>query len=813
MLVVPLSRASSVDVVGGKAAALGELVRHGERVPDGFVVTTAAYREKVVPRVEISALLAGMGTVAVRSSATLEDSSGASFAGQHDTVLGVTDIDGVVAAVEQCWASVRGGRAVAYREQHGLGEPEMAVIVQRMVVAENAGVLFTADPISGCRTRMLVEAAAGPGSGVVDGTVEVDRYSPEVGTALHDLGSRVQDLFGAPQDVEWVVDADQQLWVLQSRPITTLFPAPPSGDGPLPRIYVEFGHVQGMLRPVTPMGMSSLKRLISAMMASLGVQADIVDIGGRLYGDLSDLARHPSTRKRLVKLMAVDFGPRAQAVMEHVLADPRFAPDPGTPALRVDRSQSTLRAVGGILRALARPAAARQRVLDAAERLRLGAAAPAGLGSGLERLDFVRGNDSTDSADDLTWPIVAGLLASAVPGELLRGIATTAEIQTVLGGLPDNVTIEMDLELWRIARAVPEEHRALLSSTAPAILAERYRNGELPDIGLDGFLAIYGHRGHAEADLGLPRWSEDPAGVFAALAGYLLVTDDDQAPDVRFARAAAAGEAALEGLARRVRWRRPVRGALAIFLLRRARVLGGLREFGKFAGLHKLSAVRNQLLLIGSDLVERGALAARDDVMFLTLEEVESALRNGGDLRESVRARRGIHESESRRRHVPVAVLSDGTDVETLLMADGAGRRAGADGAGRKAGADGAGRKAGADGVGDKAGAGADGAGDGIGASPGRVTGPARIVHDPATARVEPGDILVVATTDPAWTPLFLTAGGLVSETGAVMAHGPTVAREYGLPAVISVRGATTLFHNGQMITVDGSRGTVRPAS
>ncbi|BBH69165.1 phosphoenolpyruvate synthase [Actinoplanes sp. OR16] len=763
MRVVGLGESLEVGLVGGKGASLGALVREGERVPDGFVVTTEAFAEGVVPRELIAERWRGMGAVAVRSSATGEDSPGVSFAGQHDTVLGAGDVDAIVAAVEKCWASVRSERAVAYRERHGLGEPLMAVVVQRMVTAARAGVLFTADPVSGRRDGMLVEAAAGPGSGVVDGSAEVQRYSPEAGTALRELGERMRALFGTPQDVEWAEDADGTLWVLQSRPITTLFPAPPAHEGPLPRVYVEFGHVQGMLRPVTPMGMSSLQRMIAAMMASLGVRAEIVDIGGRLYGDLSDLARHPSARKRLVKLMAVDFGPRAQAVMEHVLADPRFAPVPGSPAIKVERSLSVWRAVSGILRSLARPADARRRVLDAAERLRIAAEPPPGLRTTAERMAFVRAEDGGDSADDLTWPIVAGLLAGAVPGELLKGIATPAELQTVLGGVPDNVTIEMDLALWRIAREVPPEHRETLLGTPPQALAALHLAGKLPEIGLEEFIRRYGHRGPAEADLGVPRWSEDPAGIFAAIANYLLVTDPDQAPDVRFARAAARGEAALDELARRVRWRRPLRGRLAIWLLRRARVLSGLREYGKFAGLHRLSAVREQLLLIGEDLLENPA-----DIMFLTLDEVES----GGDHRRLIAERRATYEAECRRRHVPVALLSDGTDVETLLAAGN----------------------------------------DGVGASPGRVTGRARIVHDPATARIEPGEILVVATTDPAWTPLFLTAGGLVSETGAVMAHGPTVAREYGLPAVISVRDATTRFSDGQLITVDGAAGTVTAA-
>jgi pyruvate,water dikinase len=183
--------------------------------------------------------------------------------------------------------------------------------------------------------------------------------------------------------------------------------------------------------------------------------------------------------------------------------------------------------------------------------------------------------------------------------------------------------------------------------------------------------------------------------------------------------------------------------------------------------------MRRQLLLLGSDLTAAGRLDRPDDIMFVTLDEAGT----DADLRAVAAARKLVHQRESRRRTVPVALLSDGTDVEAVLPVPPA----------------------------------PDGALQGVGAAAGRVTGPARVVHDPATARIEPGDILVAATTDPGWTPLFLTAAALVTETGAIMAHGPTVAREYGIPAVISVPGATEKIVTGQLITVDGAAGTVTP--
>ncbi|MEV1331311.1 PEP/pyruvate-binding domain-containing protein [Micromonospora costi] len=782
-----------IDTVGGKAAGLAELIRLGERVPEGFCVTAAAHDSDVLPEAEIEAAYRRLGTgpVAVRSSATAEDLPDASSAGMQDTYLDVTGTADLLSAIEKCRHSLHTARAVAYRDARGIDHRtvRMAVVVQRMVAPAVAGVLFTANPVTGRRTEMVVEAAAGPGASVVDGTGHVDRYvldgpapsghgtlTADQLDELRQVGDRLQRHLGGPQDVEWAYDRDGVLWLLQARPITTLFPLPPATGDPEPRLYVEFGHVQGMLRPVTPMGMSTLRSLVAAMLASIGLRAEVTDIGGRLYGDLTDLARDPSARKRLVKLMAVDFGPRAQAVVERALADPRFAPRAGRrkrgtggPAAR-----TALRALVGVIRALARPEAARTRLFREVERLAAESGPPPGPRTAAERLRFVREQDTSDGPDDIVWPIVAGMLAATLPGHLLGGVAGRDEIDRVLGGMPHNVTIEMDLALWRVAERA-RAHADLLLTTPPDELADRYRRGVLPDIGLAAFLDRYGHRAVAEVDLGVPRWDEDPAPVFAMIANYLRVTDPEQAPDRRFARAAATAEATLADVVTRARRRRPVRGRLAGFLLRRARSLAGLREAGKFAGLYRLRAMRRELLLVGAELADGGLLAQPDDIMFLTLDEATEAVRQGVDHRPTVGARRAVHRRELRRRTVPVALLSDGTDLEAVLPAP----------------------------------AGTAGALRGVGAAAGVATGPARVVHDPATAHLEPGEILVAPTTDPGWTPLFLTAAGLVTETGAVMAHGPTVAREYGIPAVICVPDATRLIRTGDVVTVDAAAGTV----
>lgn len=810
MRIVDLARvdARTAHLVGGKAAGLGELLSAGETVPAGFCLTTRAHREGAVPTGELLAAYRdlGGGPVAVRSSATTEDLPDASFAGQQDTFLDVTGPDALVDAVTACWASLHTPRAVAYRRANGIDEDSaaMAVIVQRMVDARTAGVLFTANPVTGCRTETVIDAAPGPGTTVVDGSADVDHHvlGPDpprtaagcLDTAqlarLHTTGRRVQQHFGAPQDIEWAFDHDGRLWLLQSRPITTLFPPPPPTDLPQPRVYLEFGHLEGMLRPFTPMGMSLFRAAAAAVADLGGIRTDpvdgppqIVDTAGRPYLDLTDFVRHRTGRALLPETLRL-YGPRAATALTRLMDDPRFAPQRGRPyrlgtLLRIALSFAPTLTVGAA-RALARPTQARRRALRLPEEARKHVIPPAALDSAAatQRLRFAQRLQSSffhsRGLRRAVAPLATGMLASRIAALLLSGAADSGEVDAVLRGMPHNVTTEMDLRLWQLA-AHAHEHRDLLLHTPPAQLAERHRNGTLPDIGLTAFLDAYGHRGAAEVDVGVPRWAEDPAPLFAALANYLRLTDPEQAPDRRFAEAARQAEAALTRLTRRARTTRPVRARLAHFLLRRARALAGLRELAKFSWLHPLAESRRQLLATGQELAARGLLDRADDIMFLHLREAYAAAA-GEDLRDLVAQRRATHEREARRRRVPGLLLSDGTDLEALAPSGPA----------------------------------PDGALVGTAAAPGVASGPARVVLDPAGARIEPGEILVAPTTDPGWTPLFLTAAALVTETGSPIAHGPTVAREYGIPAVICVPDATRTVATGQRITVDGAAGTVR---
>lgn len=551
---------SMIDLVGGKAAGLGEMIEAGERVPDGFCLTVESYKLRDLPEKELINAYErlGAGRVAVRSSATAEDLPGASFAGQQDTYLNVEGADQLIEAVRNCWDSLHTDRAVAYRATAGVDDVAMAVVVQRMIVPDAAGVLFSANPITGCRTEMVVDAAPGLGTAIVEGTVVPDHYVldqhspavPDYGHGcvgprqldlLRDVGRRLQQHFGSPQDIEWAFDSDGVLWLLQSRPITTLFPLPPeTGET---RLYLEFGHIQGMLRPCTPMGVSLLKTGSAMWFRAVGVKVDprdplprLVPIGGRLYFDLTDFVRNNAMRKRLRASLQV-YGPRVQGAVERVMADPRFAPRRGLPL----RLSSVLRAsmllvprtIVGLMSSLTRPDAARARAYRGVLEIRRRTTPPPVSATPVERLRWVIEDSHkaimSPDMQGLLSPLMAGMVAGTAPSGLLKGVASDEELDIVLGGMPHNVTTEMDLALWELA-VNAREHRDLFRNTPPEELAAQYRAGELPDIGMGSFLGNYGMRAAAEIDVGMPRWDEDPKPLLATIANYLRVNDPTRRP-------------------------------------------------------------------------------------------------------------------------------------------------------------------------------------------------------------------------------------------------------------------------------------------
>jgi rifampicin phosphotransferase len=879
--VVDLSGVDStmINAVGGKALNLGIMSAAGLPVPGGFCVTTHAYRVVVQGRLDdLMDKLAGatdpsavavaaeearrrvlaleapaelrtaindhyntLGDdvpVAVRSSATAEDLAYASFAGQHDTYLNVIGSLAMLDAVRRCWASLWTDRAVSYRNANGIDHRSvaLAVVVQRMIDATAAGVMFTANPVNGSRNETVIDASPGLGEAVVSGAVNPDHFVvntidptivarrlgdkrvmitsvPGGGTQRHelaeqsskaclddrqvlqlvDLGQEAQRLYGAPQDTEWALDSAGRFWLMQARPITTLYPLARTHKPGL-RVLMCLSLAQGLTRPVTPMGTAAV-RLIGTSVATMLRMRPPQPLAGppalhapgqRIYLDMTPVLRNRIGRRAVIAIFRI-MEARASAVLKTLAERPEFS--------IIDSSDHTVlrHLAGAVLRnkvpvrvaiGLVRPEWAYRGIAATERRLRRALTVPANA-TASQRLDFVEqqlGDLFLVMPRTLGYAL-GGALMLLASHRLLRDVAEPGELQEVLRGLPHNVTTEMDLKLWSLTEEIRSDEpsrTAFTNSTVPELL-QRYRDRALPAVaqrGLQAFLRRYGHRAVAEIDLGMPRWSDDPSHLLGVISNYLRLGESDLDPVSQFKEGQAKAESMISRLASRAAERSRLRARLIGWTLWRVRQLVGLRESPKFLLILALSAMREHLKAVGRELAETKTIDQADDVFFLDLGDARRALA-GEDIRALVAERREAYEQELKRRHIPRLLLSDGTEPEAVVAEA----------------------------------ARADGALAGSPASAGTVTGRARVVLDPVGARLEPGEILVAPSTDPGWTPLFLTAGGLVMEMGGSNSHGAVVAREYGIPAVVGVPEATHKIETGQLITVDGAAGLVSLAA
>ena len=793
----------------------------------------------------------GAPPVAVRSSATAEDLPDLSFAGQQDTFLNVQGFDALPRAIIRCWSSLWTARAIGYRARNGIAQQSvaLAVVVQRMAPAEASGVLFTANPLTGRRGETVIDATLGLGEALVSGQVEPDHYvvDPGAGAIRHktlgakatvitgkagggtittaadastrqaipdpvileltQLGRRVAALYDVPQDIEWAW-AGGQLFLLQSRPITSLFPLP-DGMPPAPlRVMMAFAAVQGIFEPLTPLGQDTMKLVLTGAGRALGYDTDIgrqnflFIAAERLYIDGAPVLRNAIGRQVLPRVItAIDPGV-AQAFSE-LVHDPRLAPK-GLP-LRLSTLRRLLRFVlpkawriGQIWR---NPDGERKAILrmmdDEVAKAERGLQPTGDLWT-----DYVRALDTLASARRLFPDFViphgmTAVVASMVPFfGIMQRFARQAARSTgqpevahlpleIARGLPHNVTTEMDLALWQTAqvlRADPVAAHAFAAEPA-ADLAALYLDASLPyaaQAAIGAFMHRYGMRGLGEIDIGRPRWREQPEPVMQVLQSYLRMDDTALAPDVIFARGADAAAIAadrLEAAVRKTRGGR-VKARLVRWAVLRYRALAGMREAPKFFAIRMLGIIRQSLLQSGASFTAAGLLDQPDDLFFLYERELQEMAQQRGvppQLRTRIAQRRELRGRELRRKQLPRVLLSDG-----MAYYEGV-RAIGGDAASL---------------IGDPV-------------SPGVAEGIVRVIFNPAGTQLAPAEILVCPGTDPAWTPLFLAAGGLVMEVGGMMTHGSVVAREYGIPAVVGVHEATTRLQAGQRVRVDGSNGVI----
>lgn len=781
----------------------------------------------------------GSPPVAVRSSATAEDLPEMSFAGQQDTFLNVRDEAALMAAVVRCWSSLWTARAIGYRARNHIPHDEvaLAVVVQEMVPSKASGVLFTANPLTGKRDESAVDATLGLGEALVSGLVEPDHYlvdaasgrivirtlgSKAVATreqagggvvtvaedaaarqaipdeailALARLGNDVATLFGSPQDIEWGW-ANGKLSLLQSRPITSLYPIPERATAHPPTILVSFGAIQGMLDPMTPLGQESIAGVFAGIGAAFGFgstrqsQMVIHEAGERLWVNISTLLRNRILR-RVIRRGLPSIEPSVAQVLEPLWDEPLLAPTTGRPSLETARRLAPMvtTMLGNFLISLLRPDASRkqaQRGLDklVAEAERRGQQA-SNLNDWLNLYDFVMAHTFPIVVPLIMPRVLAGMLPLALVNRLAEALPDGNRLVLgVLRGLPHNVTTEMDLQLWETARTIKGDPTSAtsLAEAEASNLAAAYLAGTLPPVAqraVASFLNRYGMRGLAEIDMGRPRWREEPTAVFQTLKSYLRIDEPEQAPDAVFSRGEAAAAEDIESLAQAME--PGPRGGLKAALVRaathRTRALAGLRESPKFLIIRLFGIVRAGLLAQGQALVAQGRLTQPDDLFFLRVEELRAlAMGSQREWKPLIAERRQRYARELERRQVPRLLFGDGQSFyEGVTAPEGL----------------------------------EEGVIVGSPVSPGVAEGVVRVVFDPTQTALLPGEILVCPGTDPAWTPLFLAAGGLVMEVGGLMTHGSVVAREYGIPAVVGVHEATTRLRTGQRVRVDGSAGRV----
>jgi phosphohistidine swiveling domain-containing protein len=816
-------------------------------VPEDFAGEIAAAYRELPP--------AGDAAVAVRSSATAEDLPEMSFAGQQETFLNVIGADSILRSVVECWASLWTARAIGYRMRNAVPAEglALAVAVQRMIPSEASGVLFTANPLSGSRCETVIDATFGLGEALVGGKVEPDHYvvrmpderilskqlgakafqirgRPGGGTessendskslqALSDgkilelarLGGRARALFTDPQDIEWAL-ADGKFHLVQSRPITSLFPIPPgTEDGPL-KTFFSFAAVQGMLDPITPLGRDSLMEMFAAGAGLFGVRAtaetqkSLFSAGERLWINFTPILKN-SIGQRIVPVALSMVEPTIGQAVEQIKDEPEFRPGRSGIGLRgaVRLARFLLPLGFNIVLNMLSPRRRREYIVANGERMLelMERRSAAITGDRRQRLS-AKINLLPDFMEERLPPslllfvsgVAAGMASwnalNMIAGKSMEDPAGRAEVQDLIlqvtRGMPNNPTTEMDLALWDMAKAIrrdPDSRRAVQDGSAPE-LAARYREGKLPAAvrqAAGRFLQKYGGRGFGEIDLGRTRWAEDSTHVFEMLINFLQIEDEARAPDAVFTRSASSAEEAVGAIAAVVCKTRGgwIKARLVRFFAGRARQLMGARESPKFFAVRMMHLIHRELLKLGREFVAAGELAREDDFFFLAIGEIRAfAAGERRDWRGLIAGRRSAYEREMRRRQIPRLLLSDGRAFyEGIASSEG-------DSENRITGSP---------------------------VSPGVAEGVVHVVLDPRQANLQPGEILVCPGTDPSWTPLFLSAGALIMEVGGLMTHGSVVAREYGIPGVVGVHNATTRLKTGQRVRVDGSKGVIEVLS
>ncbi|EIT86708.1 phosphoenolpyruvate synthase [Fictibacillus macauensis ZFHKF-1] len=850
--------------VGGKALRVGELSKMQEiQVPEGFCVTTLAYqkvieqneaisslvhklmdltlenqhsirelsreiRQKIMKTTipshlvhEVTTYLSKLGeehAYAVRSSATAEDSPHASFAGQHDTYLNTIGKESILHTIRKCWASLFTERAVMYRIMNEFDHNKMyiSVLVQKMIPSDASGILFTADPMTGNRKILSIDASFGLGEALVSGMVSADGYqvkdeaiinkriepkkraiygregggtetveitsNQQMKQALTDeqilrlakIGRRIEAHFGCPQDIEWCLAADT-FYIVQSRPITTLYPTPEANDQEN-HVYVSVGHQQMMTDPIKPLGIS--------IWTLTGGQPMFKVSGGRLFVDITMGLKTSAGRENLLGVLGHSDPLIKDALVTIIERDfikltPGNKSAPGAIKSHKGMSSAAILAEAGndpdIVDHLMKSSETSLATLKQTIQAKSGVDVFACI------LDDMQQRRQRASDLNQLGVIMAPIHASAWINEHMNDWLGEKNVADTLSlSVPNNITSEMGLELLDVAdliRPYPDIVHFLQEVKKDHFFDElvQLQGGRQVREAIAAFLDKYGMRCAGEIDITRTRWHEKPS----SLIPMILSNIKNVAPGERKRKFEKGRKEAIdkerELLARLHQLpdgeKKAAETKQMIDLLRK---FIGFREYPKYDIVSRYFVYKKALLKEAEQLVEAGIIHEKEDMYYLTFQELQEAVRTYQLDRSMINKRKEaytIYEKQA----PPRIITSDGEIISGQYNRENV----------------------------------PDHAMVGLAVSSGVVEGRARVILKVEDAHLEEGDILVTAFTDPSWTPLFCSVKGLVTEVGGLMTHGAVIAREYGLPAVVGVEDATKRIKDGQRIRIHGTEGYI----
>jgi rifampicin phosphotransferase len=764
---------------------------------------------------------------AVRSSATAEDLPSASFAGQQDTYLNIRGEKSLLDAIRKCWASLFTDRAIAYRSKNGFDHRHvyLSVVVQRMVQPEISGILFTADPVNGNRLVTSIDASYGLGEALVSGLVTADLYKvrqgeiisknisskkvmiesvPDGGTikrdipeekqnkqvltdkqilSLAELGKCIEQHFGSPQDIEFCVE-DGKFFVVQSRPITSLYPLPDI-ETEVFRVFLSFGHIQMMTEPIKPLGISIFQTIFPFGKEQGSTTSKyILPAGGRLFVDPSDLLRYPLARKIIPKILA-NMDRTMSLALQEVIQWPSFtqiSPPKGlSKTVRKNISPVIKEVYQNTFRRDPQLAKNRVETYMQAQHTRW-----------KESLSELEGNEQLVKMQELLatsllsifqnlFPFIAPFLFTAglLKKYLHQWVKDDQAFQKLSQSYEGNITSEMGLAIGDLAdelRTLPDVLIYLKNAENATFFEElvKVNGGKQFHQVFHDFLVKFGRRCPGEIDITRPRWRERPTLLVPAILGHMRSVKAGEHRR-KFQIGAQEAQDTEKKVLQQLK-SHPIRYRIMKRLIHLYRNLGALREHHKYFLITILDECKKVIMKQAEYLVAKKIILDREDVYYLSLPEIIQLTKGDEvkDLSQMIQSRKETYIWQQK--STPPRVMTSEGEVITPTLSSGEFPK---------------------------------NALVGTPVSAGVVQGKARIVYKPEEAQLHEGEILVAPFTDPGWTPLFQSTIGLVTEVGGLMTHGSVVAREYGIPAVVGVENALEKIKDGQMIRVDGTQGFV----